>query len=64
MNFPTFGGIHNSASLGDSLTKLHVEISKIGIKRLQNFLSSGVEEDELLENRDRILSYAERYDEM
>ncbi|XP_057378953.1 protein misato homolog 1-like [Daphnia carinata] len=62
-NFCTFGGLHNSVSLGHSLRNLHTELSKIERTSLQKFLSSGMEQDDLLENRNRIISYAELYEE-
>lgn len=62
-HFRTYGGLHSSVSLGHSLRKLHAAISKIEVKNLQRFLSSGMEEGDFLENRDHILSYAELYDE-
>ncbi|KAI9552609.1 hypothetical protein GHT06_020476 [Daphnia sinensis] len=62
-HFCTFGGLHSSVSLGHSLKNLHTELSKIEGRSLQNFFSSGMEQDDLLENRDRIISYAELYEE-
>ncbi|XP_046455765.1 protein misato homolog 1-like [Daphnia pulex] len=62
-HFRTFGGLHSSETLGHSLRELHSAISKIEIKSLQRFFSSGMEEDDFLENRDHIFSYAELYDE-
>lgn len=63
-HYRTYGGLHSSVSLGQSLRKLHAAISKIQIKDLQRFLSSGMEEDDFLENRDHIFSYAELYDDI
>jgi hypothetical protein len=62
-HFRTFGGLHSSETLGHSLRELHSAISKIEIKSLQRFFSSGMEEDDFLENRDHMFSYAELYDE-
>lgn len=60
--FSTFGGLHSSIALGNSLRQLHTAISKIDVKKLQNFFSSGMEEDEIYENRDQIINYVELYD--
>ncbi|KAK4013930.1 hypothetical protein OUZ56_026481 [Daphnia magna] len=62
-HFCTFGGLHSSVSLGHSLKYLHTELSKIEGRSLQKFFSSGLEQDDLLENRDRIIGYAELYEE-
>lgn len=59
--FSTYGGLHSSLSIGNSLKQLYTKISKINVKKLQSFLSSGMEEDDLLENRDRIVYYSELY---
>ena len=41
-----------------------INLPKIQIKDLQRILSSGMEEDDFLENRDHIFSYAELYDDI
>lgn len=62
-SFSTYGGVHNSDAIGQSLKKLHEAVSKINVKKLQHTLASGLEEDDLLENRDKLSGYAELYEE-
>ena len=61
MDFLTYGGLHSSPLIGDSLKSLSNEIAKIKVKQLHRFLSMGMEEDDLLENRSRLIEFSDNY---
>jgi len=61
MDFPTYGGLHSSPLIGDSLKSLSNEIAKIKVKQLHRYFSMGMEEDDLLENRSRLIEFSDNY---
>ena len=61
MDFLTYGGLHSSPLIGDSLKSLSNEIAKIKVKQLHRFLSMGMEEDDLLENHSRLIEFSDNY---
>ena len=61
MNFSTYGGLHSSPIIGDSFKQLYNQVSKINVKLLHRYLALGVDEDELLENRCRLLEFSDCY---
>lgn len=61
MDFSTYGGLHSSPLIGYSLRSLSNQISKINVKQLHRYVSMGMEEDDLLENRSRMIDFSDNY---
>jgi len=61
MDFSSYGGLHSSPLIGNSLKILSKEISKIKVKQLHRYLNIGMEEDDLLENRSRLYEFSDNY---
>jgi len=59
--FRAVAGLHSSPSFGKSIQQLLYGISRIHLKKLHRFTSLGVEEEDLTENRHKLMEYAECY---
>jgi hypothetical protein len=46
---PAIAGLHSCRSAGEMLEALHLEVSKLQLKRFHHFCNSGLEEDEYQE---------------
>ena len=61
-SFPVVAGFHSSPLLGSRcLQQLHDEVSRINVKKLHRFLTPGLEEDDLLSNRNSLADSCRSY---
>jgi len=59
--FRALAGLQSSSSFGKCIQQLLSGVSQVHLKRLHRFMTLGVEEEDLVENRHKLMEYAECY---